>query len=112
RRRRTARSRAAPRWTPRRAGPPRRRRRSRRRGRRRPTCGGTSRVTPPVLGAEASGRTVTPGPTAALRKCLDLGELGALEALDHQLGDPVAAAQLDRLARVVVDQQHLDLAAV
>jgi hypothetical protein len=39
-------------------------------------------------------------------------ESRALEPLDHQLRDPVAPLELDRQPRVVVDQQHLDLAAV
>ena len=63
-------------------------------------------------GGESSGRTVAPLATHRGGEDVDLDEPGALEPLDHQLGDPVAAAQLDRLDRVVVDQHHLDLAAV
>src|SRR5206468_149527 len=39
-------------------------------------------------------------------------EYRMFDPLDDQLGDPVAAAEPDRLARVVVDQADLDLAAV
>lgn len=61
---------------------------------------------------EPSSRTVASAPTNALGKGLDSLESGALEPLDDQLGDPVAAPEHDLLDRVVVDQQDLDLAAV
>ena len=94
---------------------PRRARRPRR------TCDGTSQrhslrrartVAATVRTTEASSRTVAPVASDRVGEFLDLDEPGPLEPLDDQLGDPVAAAQLDRLARVVVDQHHLDLAAV
>ena len=64
------------------------------------------------VGPEASGRTVAADPSHTVRQDLHLDEPGPLDPLEDQLGDPVAAAQLDRLGEVVVDQQHLHLAAV
>src|SRR4051812_34019266 len=50
--------------------------------------------------------------THRLRQFVDLDELRVLDALEHELGDAVAAAQNDRLGRIVGDDDHLDLAAI
>lgn len=42
----------------------------------------------------------------------NLDQFGQFDALNHQLGDPIAAPQPDRGGRVEVDQRHLDLPAV
>ena len=68
-------------------------------------CGGTSRASPPATarrqgrtGAESSGRTVSPvAPRPSRAGRSTSAKTRPLEALDDQLGDPVAAAQLDRL---------------
>src|SRR5437016_9238239 len=60
------------------------------------TAGGSK----PALGARRAGQLG------------DLDELRVLDPLDDQLGDAVAAAQPDRVARVQVDDDNLDLAAV
>ena len=57
-------------------------------------------------------RTVAPGAPDRLGQDLHLDEPRPLEPLDDQLGDPVAAVRVTASTRVVVDQQHLDLAAV
>jgi hypothetical protein len=35
-----------------------------------------------------------------------------LDPLDDKLGDPVAAAQFDRMMAIVIDRYHLDLTAI
>ena len=61
---------------------------------------------------ETAGGTVPARAAGRTGEALHLDEPGLLHLLDDQLGDPVAAGQVDRLPRVEVDQQHLDLAAV
>ncbi len=56
-------------------------------------------------------------PEAALaalrvRQLVDLDEAARLDPLDHQLGDPLTAHDLERHGRVGVDQQHLEFAPV
>jgi len=43
---------------------------------------------------------------------IDLDELGSRHALDDELGDAIAPVQCQRRGRVVVDDDHLDLAPV
>ncbi len=102
--------------------------RPRRRGRRRPrpgrcprprtprTCDGTSLHSSGRGGAgtgEPSGRTVTPGPT---RDCRGVRRPRRTRARSTRWTTSWATRSprrsVDRLVRVVVDQQHLDLAAV
>ena len=47
-----------------------------------------------------------------VRQLVNLDEPGTLHTLDDQLRDPVAAGEAHGLARIEVDHDHLDLAAV
>src|SRR5690349_10840182 len=65
-----------------------------------------------------SGRLAPPRrapPAEAARGVIehvDLVPLDVLHALDDELGDPIAGLYIERLMRIVVDQQHADLVAV
>jgi hypothetical protein len=50
--------------------------------------------------------------TSGIRQLVHNLEPRVFDALDHQLGDPVATLDADRFRRVVIDHDHLDLAAV
>src|SRR5262245_3758339 len=59
----------------------------------------------------------TRGPVAARStrrggQLVDLDELGTFDALYDELGYSLAAVQRDRAGSVVVDDDHLDLAAI
>ncbi len=43
---------------------------------------------------------------------VDLDEAGLLDALEHQLRDPVAALQPQLVHRIVIDHDHLDLTPI
>ena len=62
--------------------------------------------------ASTSGRAEASGAARALWQRRHFCELDLLHALHDQLGDAVAASERDRRRRVVVDQDHADLAAV
>src|SRR2546425_7711525 len=59
----------------------------------------------------APGRPESSGPALARGQLADLCQVGPLDALDHELGDALPAGEGLR-ARIVVDEQYLDLAAV
>ena len=53
-----------------------------------------------------------PAPRAVSSSVVDLLQLRRLVAHEHELGDAVAPAHLERLGAVGVQQQHAHLAAV
>ena len=61
---------------------------------------------------ESPSRTVAAVAAVRTRQSVDLDEAGALDPLEDQLRDAVATLERDRLVRVEVDQQHLDLATI
>src|SRR5206468_8675439 len=63
-------------------------------------------------GTGTSGGTVATRATLGSGQFVHLDELGPFDPLEHQLRDPFAPLQVQRVARVVVDDDHLDLAAV
>src|SRR6185312_12473699 len=69
------------------------------------TTGTADAVVPP-------GRPVATSTAFGRRQLGDLDEPDVLDTLHDQLRDPVAAAQTQLVAEVVVDQAHADLAAV
>src|SRR4029078_2209029 len=65
-----------------------------------------------LLVAMPARRAVARGAALGGGQVLYLDEPGVLDALHHELGDPVAAAAPDRGARIEVDEGDADLAAV
>lgn len=65
-----------------------------------------------LVRAEATATAEPVGIAIRGRKLIDHDQVGLLDSLDHELGNPVATPNLEGLARVGVDQQHLQLTPI
>ena len=62
--------------------------------------------------ARDAGRAEAALATVGVRQLIDFDEPQRFVALDDELGDALAAANLEGLGRVGVDEQHLQLAPI
>src|SRR5205823_9473343 len=65
-----------------------------------------------ALFALSPRRAEAAGAAGAFGECVDLDDVYLLDALDHQLGDAVAAREGDWCRGIVVDEDDADLAAI